>query len=144
MGFRIYDHEKPTIWENIFCFSNHRTSKSKDVFFSHTWRTKGSQKILALLFQFGWHFALLLWTLVAVVTFALVATGVLVSPFEVEISVLSFSKEIAYFPWITCATACSFIVSYMILPYVLVLSRPTTCFLDVVCIHQRLVLFNQR
>ena len=112
--------------------------KSKDVFFSHTWRTKGSEKILALLFQFGWHIALLLWILVAGITFALVATGVLVSPFKVEISLLSFSDEIAYFPWIAIATAGSFIVSYMILPYVLLFSRPTTCFLDVVCIHQSL------
>jgi len=107
-----------------------------DIFFSHTWRTKGSEKILALLFQFGWHIALLLWILVAGITFALVATGVLVSPFKVEISLLSFSDEIAYFPWIAIATAGSFIVSYMILPYVLLFSRPTTCFLDVVCIHQ--------
>ena len=139
--FYSRSHHSTTIWDNICLVfpSVDPSRKSKDVFFSHTWRTKGSEKILALLFQFGWHIALLLWILVAGITFALVATGVLVSPFEVEISLLSFSDEIAYFPWIAIATAGSLIVSYMILPYVLLLCRrPTTCFLDVVCIHQSL------
>ncbi|CAJ1403094.1 unnamed protein product [Effrenium voratum] len=111
--------------------------ESFDLFLSHTWRTWGGWKVLALSFHFGWKWMLLLWLLAMVTSGLLSAAGLLPAVFSYgSAAILSYEADSHFFPWVSLSIACAMLASFVALPYLLALSPATMCFFDVVSIHQ--------
>ena len=108
---------------------------SFDFFLSHTWRSKGRWKVLALTMQLGWFHGLLAWSVGVAVMLWLRALDIVTAPWhniEYILAGRSFATELA--PWtVLVAQACLVIGLRMsaYLPF-----QAKTCFLDVACIHQ--------
>mmetsp|Transcript_60167 Transcript_60167/g.134234 ORF Transcript_60167/g.134234 Transcript_60167/m.134234 type:complete len:522 (+) Transcript_60167:2-1567(+) len=108
-----------------------------DVFLSHTWLTPGRWKVLSLLFQSGWEFILLTTGLATAVVFMFGACGLLPMPFTLKVEgVQDYSAELPNAPWMSGAALLGTIFGLFTSPYFLDGCQKTTCFLDVVSIHQ--------
>ena len=108
-----------------------------DVFFSHTWRTRGSRKVLSLLFQHGWRTLLMLSFGCAAVVCILSAVGMLpTTPLAWPVNVMGFKAFCPFSPWTQLAGTLALQISLCILPYCSCACYSPKCFLDVVSIHQ--------
>ena len=108
-----------------------------DVFFSHTWRTRGSRKVLSLLFQHGWRTLLIHSLCCASVVCILSAMGLLpTTPLTWPVHVLGFKAMCPFSPWTHLTGTLVLHISMFILPYCSRASYSPICFLDVVSIHQ--------
>jgi len=123
--------------ELIALHSKVEAMESFDFFLSHTWSTHGKWKVLSLLMQTGWPYALLCGSL------AVTATMVLCLFDYLPLS-WSFDGETSEGPgtyplgcWISCASLVGLLVGLLISPYCPCLDgRPGDCFIDMVSIDQ--------
>lgn len=107
-----------------------------DIFLSHTWLTPGRHKVVSLLFQSGWKFALCCWLLSIIIADILIIQDVLPMPFRTEVEMFCFKGEVHFFFWPMLAGFLGTWMGLLLSPYVNSLSKPKMCFLDVVSIHQ--------
>ena len=109
--------------------------ESFDVFFSHTWRTPGSQKFLSLLFQYGWRTVMASCGCSVMLVFLLGAFGVLpMTSLTWPVDVLDFKVFCPFAPWSYLTGTLTLQVSLFLYPYCS--CKSPKCFLDVVSIHQ--------
>ena len=107
-----------------------------DVFFSHTWRTPGRWKFIALLFQYGWPFAMASWFCAVVLVVILGVLGLLPTPFIYRMNILGFEASCPYAPWAYISGSLTMLISLLAFPYCDFAHQSPKCFLDVVSIHQ--------
>ena len=106
-----------------------------DIFFSHSWKTRGVWKVLSLLFQYGWPHILTCWAGVVTLVFILCCFGLLPAPLTMVMSVLDFHQsDMQFTPWVYLSGGISALLSLLFAPYVMHWSPQ--CFLDVVSINQ--------
>ena len=72
-----------------------------DTFLSHTWRTKGRWKVLALMMQTGWLHALFAWFVGVAVMLSLRAFDIVHDPWQNENSIIAPAEgfPVSYGPW---------------------------------------------
>ena len=106
-----------------------------DIFISHTWKTKGRWKVLALVIQTGWLHGLLGWSLGLVVMLLLRALDIVDDPWDnVPIELAGKPFRISVTLWTVISAELSMIVGLCLAPYLPFKTKH--CFLDIACIHQ--------
>ena len=109
-----------------------------NVFISHTWKSSGSLKVLALMLRCGWQTALSFWlfSLFAIVFVQVVFPDV-PQPFKLDKPVISFDAEYPLAPWLLIAGPLALLMGLFCTPYFpkcCRLSKEETCFVDA-CLH---------
>ena len=116
-----------------------------DLFLSHTWRTPGTFKVLALMVRCGLHSALCLWFLAVVSTCALYSSfGHVMMPFVVRTYALSWDEKSPYGLWLMVAGFLGLLVGFGCSPYLPARGGSPLCFVDIACIHQTDLDLKQR
>ena len=106
-----------------------------DIFISHTWKTKGRWKVLALMLQSGWLHGLLGWSLGLAVMLLLRAFDIVDDPWDNVVYVIAGKQlPVSLTPWTVILAEVSMIMGFCLAPYLPY--KTTHCFLDVACIHQ--------
>ncbi|CAJ1395733.1 unnamed protein product [Effrenium voratum] len=123
--------QRETLWRN----SNKVVSLH--LFVSHTWRTSGRWKVLALLLRTSWTHVILSWALCVAATTCLYAWEVLPRPMTAvnDVEILGTAVHVRVGPWLMVAHLPSILLGFAVAPY-LARFRSDQCFLDVACIHQ--------
>ncbi|CAJ1338288.1 unnamed protein product [Effrenium voratum] len=123
--------QRETLWRN----SNKVVSLH--LFVSHTWRTSGRWKVLALLLRTSWTHVILSWALCVAATTCLYAWKVLPRPMTAvnDVEILGTAVHVRVGPWLMVAHLPSILLGFAVAPY-LARFRSDQCFLDVACIHQ--------
>ena len=114
---------------------NLSTKVSKyDVFLSHSWKTQGRWKVLALMMQMGWLHGLLGWSVGVTVVLCLRAFDIITDPWENTFWLLGQQIQVPFGPWTIIVGQTSMMLGFCLslyLPF-----KTQMCFLDVACIHQ--------
>ena len=107
-----------------------------DIFLSHTWRTKGRWKVLALMMQTGWCHALLAWFVGVAVMLLLRAFELVDDPWKNGSLVFAGEHytDGPFGPWTVIVAGVSLLIGLCLSPYLPF--KTQMCFLDVACIHQ--------
>jgi len=109
-----------------------------DMFLSHTWRTRGLQKMLSLLLQAGYPTVLLFWLCSVSTAYFLLVSGWLPAHWRFQVQILDFQASCESGPWILVASFVSVLLGMLVFPYLPNMCRePDVCFLDVASIHQK-------
>lgn len=135
---------RPRIWIQPQLYrQTHRSAKlwslslqasSLDVFISHSWKTPGSQKILAFLLQVGWLHGLLGWCLATGLVFGLRLHGTLDQPLQRTLVVAGVQYVCGSTYWLLFAGAAGVLGGFVLSLYLPLKGR--FCFLDIACVHQ--------
>lgn len=108
---------------------------SYDIFLSHTWKTKGRWKVLALMMQTGWLHALLAWVVGLIAMLFLRAFDIVSGPWgNSSIWIDGQPVLVVLGPWIIISAGASLVAGLLFSPYLPL--KTQVCFLDVACIHQ--------
>ena len=106
-----------------------------DIFLSHTWKTKGRWKVLALTMQTGWLHGLLGWCIGLAVMLCLRALDIIDDPWQdVIFSIAGNDIPVGLTPWSVVLAGVSMILGLCLAPYLPFKTKH--CFLDIACIHQ--------
>ncbi|CAE7224141.1 unnamed protein product [Symbiodinium sp. KB8] len=123
-----------------FLWQSLRPVNTYDVFISHTWKSSGLSKVLALLLSTGWHSALAFWLLAILVIVTLQVCFPDLDnhkPFVLSKRIMNFEEACPLAPWAVIATPLAMTLGVLLAPYLpQKLMKEGTCFLDVACIHQ--------
>mmetsp|Transcript_21028 Transcript_21028/g.49340 ORF Transcript_21028/g.49340 Transcript_21028/m.49340 type:complete len:631 (-) Transcript_21028:259-2151(-) len=132
----------PSAWQRL-----QRKSKpvqSLDMFISHTWKTGGIPKMLALFLSSGWRFALLAWLVAQLLStmIYLACPDCIITPFTFKASVLDFEGYCPLAPWMIVAGIVGTVFGFLSAPYFPfqkfgASSSGDMCFVDIACIHQK-------
>lgn len=110
--------------------------KSLAFFISHTWRTAGRWKVLALLLRTSWAFVILCWACCMSMVVCLYALEVLPRPLTApDVGILGLTLTYHSGPWLLVAHVPSILLGFALAPYFPSLKNDQS-FLDVTCIHQ--------
>ncbi|CAE7274379.1 pmpB, partial [Symbiodinium natans] len=132
---------KPATWEPEHRAALHNLSWNVDhldVFLSHTWRTPGWHKILALSFQCGCWNTLALWCAAEIMAIVLCLADVLPMPLVYEANVMGFTQDCPMGLWVFAFGAFALFLGLLLTPY-----WPDRCtppdvgFIDVASIDQQ-------
>ena len=108
---------------------------SYDMFLSHTWKTKGRWKVLALMMQTGWPHALLAWVVGLTAMLFLRAFDVVGGAWgNGSIWIDGTPVPVVLGPWIIISAGAFLVAGLLLSPYLPL--KTQVCFLDVACIHQ--------
>eukprot|EP00438_Fugacium_kawagutii_P005567 Skav226951 [mRNA] locus=scaffold2024:160445:161917:+ [translate_table: standard] len=107
---------------------------SFDIFLSHTWRTKGKWKVLALLMQTGWLHGLLGWLIGLAVMLCLRGFELVSDPWETIIPAGGQARPTPLSCWTVLLAELFLLMGLVLSPYFPF--KTQMCFLDVACIHQ--------
>lgn len=108
---------------------------SYDMFLSHTWKTKGRWKVLALMMQTGWPHALLAWVVGLTAMLFLRAFDIVSGPWgHCSIWIDGKPVPVVLGPWIIISSGAFLVAGLLSSPYLPL--KTQVCFLDVACIHQ--------
>jgi len=110
--------------------------KSLAFFISHTWRTAGKWKVLALLLRTSWAFVILCGACCMSIVVCLYALEVLPRPLTgTDVGILGLTLTYHSGPWLLVAYVPSILLGFALAPYFPSLKNDQS-FLDVTCIHQ--------
>ncbi|CAE7261576.1 unnamed protein product [Symbiodinium natans] len=130
----------PSTWQAQERMSLHEMShavESFQVFLSHTWRTPGKWKFLALSFQCGWQYALGGWFMSLVLCWGLCAVDVLPMPLEYDATILDFEDLCPLGFWIITGGLLATTFGLLSVPlWPDRCCRPDLSFIDVTSINQ--------
>ncbi|CAE7172090.1 hypothetical protein AK812_SmicGene34695 [Symbiodinium microadriaticum] len=139
----------PSAWQRL-----QRKSKpvqSLDIFISHTWKTGGIPKMLALFLSSGWRFALLAWLVAQVLTtmIYLACPECIITPITFKSRVLDFEAYCPLEPWMIVAGMVGTVSGFLSAPYFPfqkfgASNSGDMCFVDIACIHQQDSVLKQR
>ncbi|CAJ1461113.1 unnamed protein product [Effrenium voratum] len=116
-----------------------------DIFFSHTWLTKGNRKYAALLFHNGWPVMVTSWLLAVAVLSILCLTDVLPMPFSFHASVLDYRQTCPMGCWVIALTLPVAGAALVLAPYCPnKLGKHSICFVDMFSIHQTDSMLRER
>lgn len=121
--------DRAGLWEKS------RPVEGYDVFLSHTWRTHGHWKVLALLLQSGWKQIWAVWFSCVALMMVAATCRLLPMPLRWVAGTLGFVTPTPFGPWMLITSFLSIILGIFLVPY-LPCRKSEVCFLDVVCIHQ--------
>eukprot|EP00438_Fugacium_kawagutii_P021753 Skav206710 [mRNA] locus=scaffold99:304076:305722:+ [translate_table: standard] len=107
---------------------------SFDIFLSHTWRTKGKWKVLALLMQSGWLHGLLGWSIGLAVMLCLRSFEIVSDPWNSVLAAGNQARSTPLSLWTVVAAELLLLIGLVLSPYFPF--KTQMCFLDVACIHQ--------
>lgn len=108
---------------------------SYDMFLSHTWKTKGRWKVLALMMQTGWPHALLAWVVGLTAMLFLRVFDIVSGPWgHCSIWIDGKPVPVVLGPWIIISSGAFLVAGLLSSPYLPL--KTQVCFLDVACIHQ--------
>eukprot|EP00438_Fugacium_kawagutii_P001703 Skav220824 [mRNA] locus=scaffold477:38574:39326:+ [translate_table: standard] len=105
-----------------------------DIFLSHTWRTKGRWKILALTLQTGWLHALFCWFMALAIMLSLRGLDMISDPWKNNLFLGGQRSEVPMSPWTNITAELALMLGLVLSPYLPL--KTDMCFLDVACIHQ--------
>eukprot|EP00438_Fugacium_kawagutii_P036188 Skav232975 [mRNA] locus=scaffold1735:430579:431985:+ [translate_table: standard] len=111
-----------------------RKVSSFDTFLSHTWRTKGIWKVIALMLQSGWLHGLLGWSIGLAVMLCLRGLDIVSDPWKSIVLAGGQARLTPFSLWTVISSELALLFSLCLSPYLPV--KTHTCFLDVACIHQ--------
>ena len=138
--------QRPRIWiqperyrhshrsEKLFSSSFQPPLQHLDAFLSHSWRTSGASKLLALVVQNGWRHGLLGWLLMALLALLLRLLDVIEAPFAVSFAGAGRQGDVNVSPWPLLLGFMGTLVGLAVSLYVPFSSQ--LCFLDIACVHQ--------
>ena len=107
---------------------------SHDVFLSHTWRSKGRWKVLALTMQSGWFHGLLAWFVGVALLLCFRAFDVIPDVWENVVIFLDGSEiTISMEPWTVMSGGVFMVMGLCISPFLPLKTK--ICYLDAACIH---------
>ena len=129
--------------ERAALYTRSRPVQHFDLFLSHTWRTPGKWKAFALLFRTGWPIMLLGNAVSVCLAFCLCATRVLPMPFDYAPPLVNFSSTSKLGCWLICLSMAGSLSGLLLSPF-LPSSFGSSCFLDVVSVHQSDQQLNER
>jgi len=124
------DSARAAIWNK----SHH--VKKFDMFLSHTWKTSGIQKVLALLLQSGYKALLLFWFFGVIVTAQLSASARLPLPWKFDVELVGMQANCLAGPWVLLASVFCSLLGLLASPYLRWPGSKDDCFIDVASIHQ--------
>ena len=108
---------------------------SLDIFLSHSWKSKGRWKVLALMMQTGWLHGLLGWSVGLAVMLFLRAFETVSDTWKNIDFIVAGRHIIADLSiWTVLSAEVSMVLGLFLAPYVPL--KTQMCFLDVACIHQ--------
>eukprot|EP00438_Fugacium_kawagutii_P016738 Skav205937 [mRNA] locus=scaffold2739:219377:220819:- [translate_table: standard] len=107
---------------------------SYDTFLSHTWRTKGRWKVLALMLQTGWLHGMLGWSIGVCVVLCLRSFEIISDPWKNILFVDGQAVSMPFGPWTIVVSELALLIGIYFSPYLPF--KTQTCFFDVACIHQ--------
>eukprot|EP00438_Fugacium_kawagutii_P008835 Skav208535 [mRNA] locus=scaffold1216:84052:85874:- [translate_table: standard] len=111
-----------------------RKVSSFDTFLSHTWRTKGIWKVIALMMQSGWLHGLLGWSIGLAVMLCLRGLEIVTDPWK-SIMLAGGQARLAPFSiWTVISSELALLICFLLSPYLPF--KTHMCFFDVACIHQ--------
>ena len=105
-----------------------------DLFLSHTWKSKGKWKVLALVLQTGSLHGLIGWFLGVALSLCLQAFDIVGPTWTAEFLVGGAELTVGVNLWTIMAGGVSMLLGLCLSPYLPF--KTHTCFLDVACIHQ--------
>eukprot|EP00438_Fugacium_kawagutii_P018220 Skav218335 [mRNA] locus=scaffold755:355540:357204:+ [translate_table: standard] len=105
-----------------------------DTFLSHTWRTRGIWKVIALMMQSGWLHGLLAWSIALAIMLCLRGFDIISDPWKTITLAGGQPSLIPLTPWTIVASELALLMGVYLSPYVP--CKTQMCFFDVACIHQ--------
>eukprot|EP00438_Fugacium_kawagutii_P029765 Skav217054 [mRNA] locus=scaffold208:10364:11932:+ [translate_table: standard] len=105
-----------------------------DTFLSHTWRTKGRWKILALMIQTGWLHGMLAWSIGLAMMLCLRRFDIVTDPWTAIIVAGGQALSTPLSPWTIVVSELALLIGLYFSPYLPL--RTQMCFFDAACIHQ--------
>eukprot|EP00438_Fugacium_kawagutii_P023806 Skav228153 [mRNA] locus=scaffold2683:337315:338869:- [translate_table: standard] len=105
-----------------------------DTFLSHTWRTKGRWKVLALMLQTGWLHGMLGWSIGLAVMLCLRRFDIVSDPWKTVFLAGGQTLSTPLGQWTVVVSELTLLIGLYFSPYLPLKTR--TCFFDVACIHQ--------
>ena len=105
-----------------------------DAFLSHSWRTSGASKLLALLLQNGWLYGLLGWLLMTALSHLLRLVDVMDAPLKVSFAGAGRQGDVYVSPYPLLLGFLGTLLGLVVSVYVPMKSQ--LCFLDIACVHQ--------
>ena len=125
---RVPEEKWQVLWHSL------RPVKTYDVFISHTWKSSGLSKVLALLLSTGWHSALAFWLLAMILVNTLQVCFPDLhnhKPFVLSKRIMNFGAACPLAPWAVIAAPLALILGVLLAPYLpQKLMKEGTCFLD--------------
>ena len=116
-----------------------------DIFFSHTWLTKGNRKYAALLFHNGWPVMVTSCFLATTALSILCLTDVLPMPFSYQSTVLDYQQTCPLGCWVIALTLPVAGAALVLAPYCPnKLAKHSICFVDMFSIHQTDSMLRER
>ena len=115
-------------------WSRSKMTQRFDAFMSHSWRTPGSSKLLALLLQNGWLHGLVGWFLMTSLALPLRLLDIIDSPFVVSLAGAGRQGKVSMSPWLLLLGSMGTLLGLVSSVWVPFGSQ--LCFLDIACVHQ--------
>ena len=111
-----------------------RPVSSHDIFLSHTWRSKGRWKVLALTMQSGWFHGLLAWFVGVALVLCFRVFDVIPDVWENVVIFLGESEiTISMEPWTVMSGGIFMVMGLCVSPFLPLKTK--ICYLDAACIH---------
>eukprot|EP00438_Fugacium_kawagutii_P011988 Skav206719 [mRNA] locus=scaffold967:137519:138976:- [translate_table: standard] len=111
-----------------------RKVSSFDTFLSHTWRTRGIWKVIALMMQSGWLHGLLGWSIGLAVMLCLRGLDIVSDPWKSIMFVGGQARLTPFNLWTVIFSELALLLGICLSPYLPF--RTHVCFFDAACIHQ--------
>eukprot|EP00438_Fugacium_kawagutii_P033487 Skav230640 [mRNA] locus=scaffold1673:391391:392947:+ [translate_table: standard] len=105
-----------------------------DIFLSHTWRTKGRWKVLALMLQTGWLHGMLGWSIGLAVMLCLRRFDIVTDPWKITLVVGGQALSTPLNLWTIVVAQLALLTGVYFSPYLPFNTQ--MCYFDVACVHQ--------
>eukprot|EP00438_Fugacium_kawagutii_P028273 Skav234031 [mRNA] locus=scaffold1723:152454:153926:+ [translate_table: standard] len=107
---------------------------SLDIFLSHTWRTNGRWKVLALIMQTGWLHGFLGWVIGLAIMLCLRGFELVSDPWKIDFLAGGHTRSTSLSLWTVSVSELFLLMGLYLSPYLPF--KTQMCFFDVACIHQ--------